>query len=319
MELKDVKTDEFTISSGHIEAGNDHQVYYEQWGNKKAETPILVFHGGPGSGYKPHNKYYFDPKVHQVIIFDQRGTGNSLPYGELAHNTTQDLIDDAVAILKKLKVKKAYVFGCSWGSTLALLFSILHKDLVKAVIAQAIFTGSKKEIDHFDKGVFSKYYPEVWDRLVKSVPNKHQDNPVKYHYEILTGKNKNMMISSSKALEEMERPVLKFDWAGYQDIKPDKDPNSVEPEYDYVPYQIYAHYFSNGCFLDDEYILNNARHITSPLYMVHGRYDMGCPPETAVKLHKEVKNSKLYITLASHGKDPETRTALKVLIDTVFV
>lgn len=319
MKLKEVKTDEYTIKSGHLPVGNGHEVYFEQWGNKDAETPIIYFHGGPGHYFQAQYKYNFDPKQHQVIGFDQRGCGNSLPYGKLEKNTTADIIDDAVKILDGLGLDKAYVYGGSWGSTLALLFSIKHQNRTKATIATGIFTGSKSETEYIVKGFFKNFYPEVWQRFLDSVPANYKSDPIEYHYKILVGKEKVKIIESAKALLELEGPLLRFDWQGYREVKQDKDPEAKEPEFDYVPYQIYAHYLSNGCFLPDRYVIKNTGKIQTPLYIVQGRYDMVCPPATAYELHKAVPGSQLYMTLASHGHDPENRTALKILINTVFI
>lgn len=317
MSLRTVKTDEFTIKSGHLEVGNGHKVWFEQWGNPKAKLPILVFHGGPGGEHKPKHKYNFDPKKHQVIGFDQRGSGNSLPYGEIKHNTTQDLLADAVKILDHLGISRVHLSGGSWGSTLSLLFAIEHPEKVASVMINGIYAGTQEEIDWIDKGLFRSHYPEVWERFAASVPKEYKDNPAGYHYKKLETGSKREVEKSARALSELEYPALIFDWRGYtaDDIKKDSD---AEEEYDPVPYKIYGHYFKNASFLQPNYILKNAHKITAPLYMVQGRYDMVCPPVTAYKLHKVVPQSKLYITLSSHSNDPETNTALKTLRDLIY-
>lgn len=319
MSLRTVKTDEFTIASGHLEVGNGHRVWFEQWGNTKSKVPILLFHGGPGSEFKPKHKYDFDPQTHQIISFDQRGCGNSLPYGEIRHNTTHDLIADALEILEHLNITKIHVTGGSWGSTLALLFAIKHPERVETIIINGIFTGTQDEIDWLDKGMFSKHYPEVWERFVASAPEDYRGNPAEYHYGIIENNDTAKLETTSKALSDLEVPIMMFDWRGFSaNIKKDTDPNNPPEAFDSVPYKIYGHYFSKACFLEPDYIMKNASKITAPLYIVQGRYDMACPPFTAYNLHKAVPGSKLYITLASHSHDPETYTALKVLRDTIY-
>ena len=316
--MKTIKTDEYTIKSGHLSVSNGHNIWYEQWGNPKSKIPVLSFHGGPGSQYKPHHKYNFDPEIHQVISFDQRGCGNSLPYGELKYNNTQELIKDAKLILEHLNIEKVYLFGGSWGSTMALLFNIDYPDIIEATIIRGIFTGTKAEISYVDKGLFKNFYPAVWERFVNSVPKSHKNNPAKYHYRQLNKTDNKSNIRSSKALEELEWPLLGFDWLGFNDIKIDKDPTQKLLEYDFVPYKIYAHYMQNNCFLSGNYIIENCIKIKNPVHIVQGRYDMVCPPITAYNLHKTLQNSELYITLSSHGNDPETRSVLKTLIKTTI-
>lgn len=319
--LKETQTDSRTIKSGHLDVGQGHKVYYEQWGNKKAKTPILFFHGGPGSNYKWRHKRLFDPDVHQVIFFDQRGAGNSLPYGKLEHNTTDHLIEDAAKILKHLGVKHVYAYGVSWGSTMATLFTIRRPKQVRATIVGAIFSGSQTEIDYIDKGYFGRYYPEVWERFVASVPKSFADSPASYHYEQLKKGSPKDIVDSAKALEDLELPLLMFDWPGYEHSNTirDKEPGDKE-EYDYVPYQIYSHYLSQGCFMPDKHVLTKASGIKTPFAIVQGRYDMVCPPAAAYELHKAIPKSKLYITLDSHGSsDHENRTVTRTLIDAMFV
>jgi proline iminopeptidase len=314
--IREDQTDQYTITSGHLAVGNGHKVYYEQWGNPKATTPVVSFHGGPGGHYKRAFKTAaFDPSVHQVIFFDQRGSGNSLPYGKTEHNTTDDIITDTEKILDHLGIKHVYTYGRSWGATLATLFTIRHPDRVKATIVGGVYLGSREEIDHVDRGHFERFYPEVWEKLVASVPANFRDNPTAYHYQQLRGKDPEALVTSAKALEDMEVPLILFDWHGYGE----PDPEAADT-YDYVPYLIYAHYLSQNCFVPDNYLLEQAKHIKTPFAIVQGRYDMCCPAQTAYRLHKTIPHSKLYMTLGSHsGGDPANRTVTKALIDTMFI
>jgi proline iminopeptidase len=317
MELRTVKTDEFTIKSGHIDVGDGHKVWFEQWGNPHAKIPILMFHGGPGGELKAKHKYGFDPKNHQIIGFDQRGSGNSLPYGELKNNTTQHILSDSNKILTHLGITKVHASGGSWGSTLALLFAIENPEKIATLLINGVFTGSQKEIEWIDKGHFKSHYPEVWTRFVKSVPEGLSQEPASYHYRVLAGEIEGNQKKSAKALSELEYPMLIFDWRGYtaDDIK--KDSEHLE-DYDEVPYLIYAHFFKNNSFLKQNYILENLHKITAPTYIVQGRYDMVCPPNTAYEVHENIKGSKLYMTLSSHSVDSETNTALKILKDLIY-
>ncbi|HTE22069.1 MAG TPA: alpha/beta fold hydrolase [Candidatus Limnocylindria bacterium] len=320
-QIKELQTDNYTIKSGHLDVGNGHKVYFEQWGNPKAKTPIICFHGGPGSRYKAYYKTIaFDPKVHQVIFFDQRGCGNSLPYGKLEHNTTQDIISDASKILAHLGIKRMYAYGRSWGCTLATLFTIQFPHLVKATIVGGVYTGSRAETDYVDNGYFKNFYPEVWDQLQDSVPKKFRDNPTAYHYDKLAYGNTEEIATSAKALEDLELPLLRFDWQGYPATIPSIQTGDKKEPYDHVPYQIYAHYLSQGCFLPDGYILQEASKVKSPFAIVQGRYDMACPFKTAYALHQAIPQSKLYVTLAGHSSnDPENRTVTRALIDMLFI
>jgi proline iminopeptidase len=44
---------------------------------------LFFSHGGPGGGTSPRDRRFFDPKSYRIILFDQRGAGQSTPAYEL--------------------------------------------------------------------------------------------------------------------------------------------------------------------------------------------------------------------------------------------
>jgi proline iminopeptidase len=74
------------------------------------------------------------------------------------------------------------------------------------------------------------------------------------------------------------------------------------------------HYFSHDCWLRPGQLLVFARRIprSVPVHIVQGRYDLVCPPTSAVRLAKKVKHSRLHLTEAGHSaSEPENAAALK--------
>ncbi len=102
----------------HLDTGR-HQVYFEESGNPDGK-PVIFVHGGPGAATSPIHRRFFDPDAYRIVLFDQRGCGNSTPHAELRENTTWDLIADMERIRESLGVERWMVFGGSWGSTLGL-------------------------------------------------------------------------------------------------------------------------------------------------------------------------------------------------------
>src|SRR5687767_858164 len=100
-----MNTDNYTITETFIEVGDGHQLYAQEWGNKKAISTVIFLHGGPGGGCSDRAKRQFNPSQHRVIFFDQRGCGRSLPYGSLTHNTTDKLIEDINMVAKHFTLK----------------------------------------------------------------------------------------------------------------------------------------------------------------------------------------------------------------------
>src|SRR5512135_582325 len=123
-----------------------HELNVEEAGNP-AGRPVIFFHGGPGAGISPILRRFFDPTFWRVILFDQRGCGKSTPLGEIAENTTWDLVADSERIRERLGIPKWLVFGGSWGSTLALAYAEAHPARVQGVILRGIFLARRSEID----------------------------------------------------------------------------------------------------------------------------------------------------------------------------
>ena len=140
-----------------------HEIYYEQCGNIDGQS-LLFLHGGPGAGIAPAHRRLFDPKRFHVVLFDQRGCGQSRPHASLDDNQTDALIGDIDALRASLNIDKFVLFGGSWGSTLALAYAIAYPEHVAGLILRGIFLGTRAEVDWFlnDMG---RFFPEAHDRF----------------------------------------------------------------------------------------------------------------------------------------------------------
>src|SRR4051794_28184048 len=79
--------------SGFLAVDDLHTLYWEECGNPEGEA-IVFLHGGPGGGLSPRHRQFFDPSHYRIVLFDQRGAGQSTPHGEVRQNTTQLLVHD---------------------------------------------------------------------------------------------------------------------------------------------------------------------------------------------------------------------------------
>ncbi|KAF4448448.1 proline iminopeptidase [Fusarium austroafricanum] len=86
---------------------------------------VLYLHGGPGRSTSKKDARYFNPEVFRVILYDQRGAGKSTPSAELRENDSQVLAGDIEKLRAHLNIATTWylIFGGSWGSTLALLYT----------------------------------------------------------------------------------------------------------------------------------------------------------------------------------------------------
>ena len=123
----------------------------------------MFLHGGPGGGSSPDHRRHFDPAFYRIVLYDQRGAGQSTPLGELADNTTPHLVADLERLRAHLGIERWLVFGGSWGSTLALAYAEAHPQRVLGLVLRGIFLGRPQEIDWFMHGMRVPL-PEAWRR-----------------------------------------------------------------------------------------------------------------------------------------------------------
>lgn len=98
--------------TGRLPVSDLHELYFEECGNPKG-IPALVLHGGPGGGIMPYLRQGHDPARYRIILFDQRGCGQSTPVACLTHNTTWHLVADIEALRRHLGIGRWQVAGGS--------------------------------------------------------------------------------------------------------------------------------------------------------------------------------------------------------------
>lgn len=267
--------------SGFLKVSEIHSLYWEECGNPQGQ-PVVFLHGGPGGGVAPDHRRFFDPETYRIILFDQRGSGQSTPCAELRENTTWDLVADIETIREMLQIDKWTVFGGSWGSTLALTYAITHPERVKGLILRGIFLCRPSEIKWFYQEGASHIFPDVWDEYLKPIPENERQDLVKAYYKYLTHEDSAVRLRAAKAWSKWEAATSRL----YIDA------NAIDefedPEYALSFARIECHYFTNNAFFEtNNWILENIskiRHL--PCLIVQGRYDVVCPAKSAWELHK---------------------------------
>ena len=103
------------------------------WEIGNGDVITIVLHGGPGAEHS-YLRPEWDTLAHKtkVVFYDQRGTGKS-------DKSEYYTWDQHVLDLKRLKKtvspnKKVILAGSSWGSELALLYSIYYPDDVLGIV-----------------------------------------------------------------------------------------------------------------------------------------------------------------------------------------
>lgn len=278
-----------TNETYEIKVQEPHVLHVEECGDPNG-IPVVVIHGGPGGGCDSQMRCFFDPEVYRIILFDQRGCGQSTPHAELQDNNTAALLEDMEVIREKLNVDKWVVFGGSWGSTLGLVYAQAFPERVMAMILRGIFLGREEDIQWFYQHGTRHMFPDHWHEFASVVPANDQDDIVKGYYNLLTSNDELHRMAAAKA------------WAKWEAQCATLDPNpKLVDKYNEASFalsfsRIECHYFINNCFLKPNQILNHMERIQHiPGILIHGRYDMVCPLENAWLLHRAWENSTLNI------------------------
>ncbi|CAF1603412.1 unnamed protein product [Rotaria magnacalcarata] len=269
-------------NTGMLKVSEIHTLYYEEVGNP-AGKPIVFVHGGPGGGTDSRDRQFFDPQVYRIILYHQRGAGNSTPSACLEENTTWDLVDDLEKLRNLFNIEKWVVFGGSWGSTLALSYAETHPDRVKGLILRGIFCCRRKELLWFYQDGASMLFPDAWDKFLEPIPSvEHGDLMSAYHRRLTgTDEQEKLKVATAWSVWELATSRLYI------------DPSYIAHATDDAKFavafsRIETHYFVNGAFMkEDGQLIKNADKIKDiPGVIVQGRYDVVCPAYTAWDLHK---------------------------------
>ncbi|HEU4733567.1 MAG TPA: alpha/beta fold hydrolase [Kofleriaceae bacterium] len=119
-------------ATGHIER-DGVKIYYEEMGNGPQSVVLLptwsLLHSRVWKGTAPYLSRYF-----RVVTFDGRGNGKSdRPRGEAPY-AEQEFVEDALALMDHLKIKKAFTVSVSMGGRWNLHLAAEHADRLHAAI-----------------------------------------------------------------------------------------------------------------------------------------------------------------------------------------
>lgn len=283
-----------------------HEIYVEESGNSEG-VPVVYLHGGPGSGSNPFQRQLFDPQRYRIILFDQRGSGQSRPHAELRQNTTAHLIEDIEKIREELGVDRWVVSGGSWGSTLALAYAQQYPERVLGLILRGIFLSTRKELDWLYQGGAGRVFPEYWDAFVREIPEGERDDLLAAYHQRLTGDNELVRMKTAKIWSLWEARISTL-LPSTSHIDEFRDPRLAMSLA-----RIEAEYFVNRSWLAEGQLLDNMARIAHiPGYIIHGRYDMICLAEQAWQLHRAWPLSELFLVQAAghSASEPGISTAL---------
>lgn len=275
---------------GLLDVGNGHAVFYEQSGARDG-VPVVVVHGGPGSGSSPRHRRWFDPAAFRIVLFDQRGCGRSTPRGELRHNTTSHLVEDIERLREHLGIARWLVVGGSWGASLALAYGAQHKAACLGLLLRGVFLTGRGDLDWFFGGA-GALLPEAMDAFAAAAPRRRRRDLLGWCERVL------------KRGDQAAAAAVVAAWMGWEEAlsrpgcRPPaaEAPDSAELAHLIDKYRLQAHYLNRRCFLGEAKLLDCAARLHGvPVAILHGRLDLVCRPENAWRVHRTLHGSRLML------------------------
>lgn len=264
-------------ATGMLATDGPHRIYWEEAGNP-CGLPVLFLHGGPGAGATATHRRFFDPAAYRIVILDQRGAGRSTPFGELAGNTTENLVADLETLRRHRGVERWIVFGGSWGSTLALTYAETHPERCLGLILRGIFLCRASEVAWFLHGM-RLVFPEAWRRFAEFIPAAERHDLLQAYYRRLIDPEPARHMPAARS------------WSTYESAcsillpSPEPAPALGDSRGVLALARIEAHYFLNEIRLPERDLIHGVSRIRAiPGVIVQGRYDMICPIAAADEL-----------------------------------
>jgi len=302
---------QLAFDAATIDLEHGHRLYYEQAGNPQG-VPIVLLHGGPGSGSSPRQRTFLDPTRFRIVQYDQRGCGRSEPIGETAHNHTAALIEDIERLRLHLGIDRWLVCGGSWGSSLALAYAAAYRPQLSALILRGMFLSGGADIDWFFGGV-GALAPEAHAEFLAHVPRRWRRRIVTYLQRSFAGADLEKAARLAAAWQRYENAISAPDIAMGRAASP-LVPGSAALR---AKYRIQSHYLAQDCFLGQRALLRAASELRDlPVALIHGTLDRVCRPNNAFLIHRACAGSRLAWARGA-GHDPFHPATQALLRDAV--
>lgn len=275
--------------SGMLDVGDGHRIRYERVGTPGAK-PAVFLHGGPGGGISPEHRRLFDPARYDLMLFDQRGCGQSLPHAGLEANTTWHLVADIERLRELAGVDRWLVFGGSWGSTLSLAYAQKHPERVSELVLRGIYTVTRAELRWYYQFGVSEMFPDKWEKFQAPIPEAERGDMVAAYRKRLTGDDPLARIEAARAWSVWEGETITLL------PSPALSASHADDHFALAFARLENHYFVHDAWLEEGQLLRDAPRLHGiPGVIVHGRYDMPCPARYAWALHKAWPQAEFHL------------------------
>jgi proline iminopeptidase len=294
---------------GRLPTGDDHELFFAEFGQAEG-LAVLHLHGGPGSGANPGDADLFDLKRMRLILFDQRGTGDSTPAGDVTYNDTAHLLEDIERLRRHLGIDRWLIYGGSWGGTLALEYAKAHPQRVLGLVLRAPFLARASDLDWFiGREGAARTFPDDYATLRHALSAADDDDLVPRMHQWLFDAHTpaTALARVCTAWSNWERALM--------GVEPRPMPADGPPDAALLQRQrIHVHYCRHGFFLGPDGVLPGVERIAHlPCRVVHGEQDRVCLPCASHELIARCPDWQLVnVADAGHGLDhPGLRQAVR--------
>lgn len=281
------------MTSYYLKVSELHVIHYQVLGNER-DPALILLHGGPGVGCTDNDFRFVKDIAVRAVLIDQRGCGKSTPTGAIHDNTTQDLIEDIVAVMDYLTIRKASILGGSWGSSLAILFAMKYPERIDRLILRGLFLATKESRSKYEDNSTLAY------QVLKSHTEENRDSDVwRFYYKMLTrGSNSEQEIFAKKF---SEYNLSKISEGKVTQLDLDINMQLLIPIN-----RIKLHYMVNDFFIKDNYIWDNIKlleHLS--ITIVHGKFDEVCAPVIVDRFISKLTKASIVWVDAGHNPNDD--------------
>lgn len=259
---------EKAFDAGELMAINGTELFVKVVGEGE---PIIMLHGGPGAEHIFFAKYTEAlAEDHQLIYYDQRSTGFSIPDTDPAHLTVETFLADLDGVRQAFNHEKVTLLGWSWGGDLALLYALKYPEHLKGIIL--VSPGSLT-------GEFNDEYDAKWEE--RATPERTA--ALDAAYEKLTAEK------TGEAYVEFAKVFLTMFVA---------DPSVIDGLEIIIPDNsaLYGDTVAAGIGgdLENRDLVTEIGAIQTPTFILHGDEDL-IPLAAAQQIHAAVPGSQLVV------------------------
>ncbi|MCF7515725.1 alpha/beta fold hydrolase [Pseudoalteromonas sp. L23] len=275
----------------HLAVGEGHQLGIEEYGSSDG-TPLIMLHGGPGQGHSRNVLGYFNPQKYRIILFSQRGCGNSTPT-DFSNINTANLLKDIHTIRAHLGLQKIVLAGESFGAMLALLYAEQHREDVSGMVLWSSFLGNEADLHwlYGSQGAPAQIYPEQYLAFAQGAQTV--ESLLDHYHSALFGEDELLKRKAAQRWCEWDNLITTdSDTQGIRLCKADKQLSKA---------QHMVHFFSHQCFIKKQQITADADQLNHlPIWFIHSRHDLMCRYAPVHQLAQSIKAQLLILNGVGH-------------------